>query len=1111
MAKITPPTLAYPLDGRHAYRPSYPGFDAFINEEHRGIHEFNKAFSGWLDPGDSFKLYELAFHSGQVILEIGVFAGRSAATELRGALAAARSRDLPPPQYFGVDVDPGFMTRTRDNLSLAGVAEHALLYHGTFGHFVNDIDIVPTMVMVDGDHSYAGVWTDLNLLRRILVPGTPVMCHDYGGIPGVKMGVDEWIASGEYEAMGQFAGSALLRFKGTSARSVPLEGRGLSPEIFETLKDQLFERCSRMPRPMARGGMHTPSRDLTAIARPERTARTSWPFASTESPLPPTLPSGRPWPKISVVTPSFNQGAYIEETILSVLNQGYPNLEYIVIDGGSTDGTSAILDRYRHRLDHVESEHDRGQSHAINKGFAKARGTILTWLNSDDQLAPGALAAAAVAFEATGADMVAGLAEIYREGVLTQKHLTACDDGPLPLDELLDLERGWMAGKFFYQPEVLFTRAIFDKAGGQVDESLFFSMDYDLWLRLAHAGARLSVIGTPIARFRAHELQKTASTEGGGFRAELPKARQAFLDRTGHAPTPMKPHPIKPRLKVAMVNDLGYAYGAGIAHKRMAEALALGGHEVVSVSAGTAETGIEAPAISTEDVIAKVEAHSPDLVIIGNVHGTGLDQAGLPLLSRLASTFKAAFVLHDQWLLTGRCAYTGACELYRASQGGCGPQCSCAPSNLQVPSDQLARRWQSKRDVVSSSPELALWANSTWMRDNARAALTPLQTDRVRAIGFGLDLEVYRPIDRREARRALNLPVDRLIILTSASSLSDPRKGLSHLARALEILSLPDALVIGKGWFPAGQEPPIPGMKAMGYMGEPSQQALLYAAADIFVGPSLEEAFGQVFIEAAACGTSSVGYPVGGVPEAIAHGLSGVIADDASPEALARAIEFLVIDPQRRERMRATASAWARGAWSQASSYRRMYVALRAMAESRGWAIPNKIDLALSPCPAPAPALARAIRPSWRAVSGFEAWEGPYPEQGLPRCRWAHGPVAKLVFDAETPGRSVLAIAIRTYQAGQRVRVLVNGLPVGERDVPVSQGRSESLLSFHCTLEAGANSIEIHSWQWAPGPRPMAVLVSSITALPTGGRASPRTSPQVQTHIEPKSTTAAAH
>jgi hypothetical protein len=119
--------------------------------------------------------------------------------------------------------------------------------------------------------------------------------------------------------------------------------------------------------------------------------------------------------------------------------------------------------------------------------------------------------------------------------------------------------------------------------------------------------------------------------------------------------------------------------------------------------------------------------------------------------------------------------------------------------------------------------------------------------------------------------------------------------------------------------------------------------------------------------------------------------------------------------------------------------------------------------------------------------------------------------VAKLVFDAETPGRSVLAIAIRTYQAGQRVRVLVNGLPVGERDVPVSQGRSESLLSFHCTLEAGANSIEIHSWQWAPGPRPMAVLVSSITALPTGGRASPRTSPQVQTHIEPKSTTAAAH
>ena len=89
--------------------------------------------------------------------------------------------------------------------------------------------------------------------------------------------------------------------------------------------------------------------------------------------------------------------------------------------------------------------------------MAVATGDILTWLNSDDMLAPGALAAAAMAFAQSGADMVAGICEIYRDGVLAARHLTACDDGPLPIDDILDLDGGWNAGQFFYQPEVLFT------------------------------------------------------------------------------------------------------------------------------------------------------------------------------------------------------------------------------------------------------------------------------------------------------------------------------------------------------------------------------------------------------------------------------------------------------------------------------------------------------------------------------------------------------------------------------------------------------------------------------------------------------------------------------
>ena len=123
-------------------------------------------------------------------------------------------------------------------------------------------------------------------------------------------------------------------------------------------------------------------------------AEGQWPLVRAPgSALPPTMPDGRPWPKISIVTPSLNQGRFIEETILSVLNQDYPAIEHIVMDGGSSDETGNILARYRPRLAYAGSAKDKGQADAINKGFARATGEILTWLNADDMLAPGALAA----------------------------------------------------------------------------------------------------------------------------------------------------------------------------------------------------------------------------------------------------------------------------------------------------------------------------------------------------------------------------------------------------------------------------------------------------------------------------------------------------------------------------------------------------------------------------------------------------------------------------------------------------------------------------------------------------------------------------------------------
>jgi glycosyltransferase involved in cell wall biosynthesis len=219
-------------------------------------------------------------------------------------------------------------------------------------------------------------------------------------------------------------------------------------------------------------------------------------------------------PKISVVTVSFNQAAYLEVAIRSVLDQDYPELEYIIVDGESIDGSIEIIERYRQRCAAVVIEPDRGQSDALNKGFARATGELLTWLCSDDLLEPGSLRQIARAWRQHQTDLVVGgclRIGKTRERVLARHRCALPRERTLRLDslDLLRVMGSWQRGHYFYQPEVFFSRRIWEAAGGYLKPHLHYGMDYDLWVRMALAGATIRHIPPMLACSRVHAGQKT--------------------------------------------------------------------------------------------------------------------------------------------------------------------------------------------------------------------------------------------------------------------------------------------------------------------------------------------------------------------------------------------------------------------------------------------------------------------------------------------------------------------------------------------------------------------------------------------------------------------------
>jgi glycosyltransferase involved in cell wall biosynthesis len=224
------------------------------------------------------------------------------------------------------------------------------------------------------------------------------------------------------------------------------------------------------------------------------------------------------WPRITVVTPSFNQAMFLEETIRSVLSQSYPNLEYIIMDGGSTDGSVEIIKKYETQLAYWTSGKDAGASDAIAKGFEKATGTILAYLNSDDVYLPGALQAVAAAMSDARVDVAYGnLTWIDGKGsVLGEQRQT-------PFTKL-----GYLfGGSTLQQPATFWKSDLYLKCGGMTP-SFRFAFDTDLFFRFALNGARFKHINRFVAAFRIHSESKSSNDLEICSR-ELAQLRQRYL------------------------------------------------------------------------------------------------------------------------------------------------------------------------------------------------------------------------------------------------------------------------------------------------------------------------------------------------------------------------------------------------------------------------------------------------------------------------------------------------------------------------------------------------------------------------------------------------------
>lgn len=293
-----------------------------------------------------------------------------------------------------------------------------------------------------------------------------------------------------------------------------------------------------------------------------------------------------------------------------------------------------------------------------------------------------------------------------------------------------------------------------------------------------------------------------------------------------------------------------------------------------------------------------------DVLNLHCLHGNYFNFRALPALAKLKPT---VWTLHDMWPLTGHCAFSYDCERWRTGCHTC-PLLNGHGRSIVEPSPVLLDRtrsiWEAKRRVYQRTP-LHIVTPSRWLYDLVRQSILAGSAS-VRQISYGIDLDVFRPLDQSTARRALDLPVDEPVIFFSAVNVMNARKGFSFLLEALDRLSNDTRgwLLTAGGHADLGQSSKQFQVRQLDFLGDDRLQRLAFAAADLFVFPTLADNQPLVVMEALACGTPVVTFNVGGVTEMVDHLETGYLARYKDADDLAHGVQLLLTDDALRARMR---------------------------------------------------------------------------------------------------------------------------------------------------------------------------------------------------------------